>query len=59
MQVTNRNTDSNDQIVNEFKLTVVHFARPNPLDKKTEENEDWTTGPTGRRAVSRGSRACF
>ena len=27
---TNRNKDSNDEMVNEFKLTVVHFARPNP-----------------------------
>ena len=27
---TNRNKDSNDEMVNEFKLTVVYFARPNP-----------------------------
>ena len=52
-------------MVNEFKLTVVHFARPNPmqpdadlcmgvdlpLDKKTVENRDWATGPPGRRAA--------
>ena len=42
-------------MVNEFKLTVVHFARPNPmpicacawilrLDKKTVENQDWAAG---------------
>ena len=46
--------------VNEFKLTVVHFARPNPMQicacawiyrwtKKTVENQDWATGPPGRR----------
>ena len=69
-------------MVNEFKLTVVHFARPNPmqidadlwmrvdlpLDKKTVENQDWATGPLGRRASgSQGRRrpwaagpwACF
>ena len=29
---TNRNKDSNDfKMVNEFKITVVHFARPNPM----------------------------
>jgi len=46
-------------MVNEFKLTVVHFARPNPMQicacawiyrKKTVENQDWATGPPGRRA---------
>ena len=47
-------------MVNEFKLTVVHFARPNPMQicacawiyrwtKKTVENQDWATGPRGRR----------
>ena len=49
-------------MVNEFKLTVVHFARPNQMQicacawiyrctKKTAENQDWGTGPPGRRAV--------
>ena len=44
--------------VNKFKLTVVHFARPNSMQiyacawiyrwtKKTVENEDWATGPSG------------
>ena len=29
---TNRNKDSNDfKMVNEFKITVVHFARANPM----------------------------
>ena len=61
------------KMVNEFKLTVVHFARPNPMQicarawiyrqtKKTVENQDWATGPrvagpSGRRAA--GPRACF
>ena len=60
------------KMVNEFKLTVVHFACPKPdadlcmrvdlpLDKNTVENQDWATGPPGRRAagpsraVGRGS----
>ena len=49
------------KILNEFKLTVVHFARPNPMQicaytwiyrwtKQTVENQDWTTGPPGLRA---------
>ena len=55
------------KMVNEFKLTVVHFARPNPMQicacpciyrwtKKTVENQDWATGPPGHgpRAVGRG-----
>ena len=44
------------KMVNEFKLTVVHFAHPNPmqicacmwnlpLDKNTVENKDQATGP--------------
>ena len=48
------------KMVNEFKLTVVHFARPNPIQicacawiyrwtKKTVENQDWAAG----------LRACF
>ena len=48
------------KMVNEFKLTVVHFARPNPMQicacawiyrwtKKTVENQDWAAGPPGRR----------
>ena len=48
------------KMVNEFKLTVVHFARPNPMQicgcawiyrwtKETVENQDWATGPRGRR----------
>ena len=32
---------------NEFKLTVVHFVRPNPPKRKLR------TGPTGLRAVGR------
>ena len=43
------------EMVNKFKLTVVHFARPMrvdlPLDKKTVENQDRATGPPGRRAA--------
>jgi len=53
------------KMVNEFKLTVVHFALPNPmepdadlcmlldlpLDKKTVENQDWATGPPVLRAA--------
>ena len=43
------------EMVNEFKLTVVHFARPMrvdlPLDKKTVENQGRATGPPGRRAA--------
>ena len=49
------------KILNEFKLTVVHFARPNPMQicadtwiyrwtKVTVENQDWATGPPGLRA---------
>ena len=56
-------------MVNEFKLTVVHFARPNQMQicacawiyrwtKETVENQGWGTGPTGRRAAGRpGFRA--
>jgi len=59
------------KMVNEFKLTIVHFARPNPMHicacawiyrwtNKTVENQDWVTGPPGRQAVAgRGPRACF
>ena len=72
------------KVVNEFKLTVpILHAQTDadlcmrvdlPLDRKTVENEDWATGPpgrrrpwafgplglSGRRAVSgRGPRACF
>ena len=50
------------KMVNEFKLTIVHFARPNPMQicaytwiycwtKKTVENQDWATGPPGRWAT--------
>ena len=49
------------KMVNEFKLTVVHFARPNPMRicacawiyrwPKTVENQDWATGPPGCRAA--------
>ena len=52
---THRNKDSNDLMVNKFKLTVVHFACPNQCrsvhvhglttGQKTMENEDWATGP--------------
>ena len=40
-------------------------ARGFKLDKKTVENQDWATGPPGRRAVAgrgpraAGPRACF
>ena len=56
------------KMVNEFKLTVVHFARPNPMQicacawiyrwtKKTVENQDWATGLPGLRASGpRGRR---
>jgi len=47
---TKRNKDSNDQMVNVFKLTIVYFARPNPLHKKTVENH-WITGSVGHRAI--------
>ena len=50
------------KMVNEFKLTVVHFACPNPMQiwacasiycwtKKTVENQDWPTRPPGCRAA--------
>ena len=60
------------KMVNEFKLTVVHFARPNPMQIcacawiyrwtkklwKIRTGQDWAAGPPGRRAVAgRGSRA--
>ena len=46
------------KMVNEFKLTIVHFARQNPMQicacawislwtKKTVENQEWATGPPG------------
>ena len=48
-------------MVNELKFAVVHFTHQNPadlcmrvdlpLDKKTMENQDWATGPPGRRAA--------
>ena len=49
------------KILNKFKLTVVHFACPNPMQicaytwiycwtKQTVENQDWATGPPGLRA---------
>ena len=70
---TNRNKDSNDEMVNEFKLTVPLTHKDLctrvdlPLYKKTVENQDWATGPPGRGAVAgRGlrpraaePRACF
>ena len=51
------------KMVNEFKLTVVHFARPNPMQIcacawiyrwtkklwKIRTGQDWATGPQGRR----------
>ena len=47
------------KMVTEFKITVVHFARPNPMQivhargfpagQKTVENQDWATGPPGHR----------
>ena len=54
------------KVVNEFKLTVVHFARPNPMQiiyswtKKLWKIRTRATGPPGRWAVAgRGPRACF
>ena len=54
-------------MVNEFKLTVVHFARPNPTEicacawiyrwTKKLENQGWATGPPGRRAAAGPSGA--
>ena len=49
------------KMVNEFKLTIVHFARPNSMQiygcawiyrwtKKTVENQDWVTGQPDHRA---------
>ena len=49
-------------MVNEFKLTIVHFARPNPMQIcacawiyrwtkklwKIRTGQDWATGPRGR-----------
>ena len=52
-------------MVNEFKLTVVYFARPNTMQlcacawiyrKKTVENQDWATGPLGRQAAGQQDR---
>ena len=48
------------KMVNEFKLAVVHFARPNPMQlcacawiyfwtQKIVENQDWASGPPGHR----------
>ena len=60
------------KMVNEFKLTIVHFARPNLMQiyrcawiyrwtKKTVENQDWVTGQPDHRAKgpswARGPRA--
>ena len=50
------------KMVNEFKLTVVHFARPNPMQicacawiyrwtEKTVENEEWATVSPGLRTA--------
>ena len=53
------------KMVNEFKLTVVHFARPNPMQIcacawiyrwtkklwKIRTGQDWATGPPGLRAA--------
>ena len=53
------------KMVNEFKLTVFHFALPKrmrvdlPLDKKTVENQDWATGPPGHRAAGPPGRRAF
>ena len=59
------------KMVNEFKLTVVHFARPNPMQIcacawiyrwtkklwKIRTGQDWATGPPGLRASGpRGRR---
>ena len=51
------------KMVNEFKLTIVHFACPNPMQIcacawiyrwtkklwKIRTGQDWATGPQGRR----------
>ena len=58
------------KMVNEFKLTIVHFARPNPMQIcacawiyrwtkklwKIRTGQDWATGPPGLR-VAGPSRA--
>ena len=55
------------KMVNEFKLTVVHVAHPNPMEtrcrsvhvrgvtagQKTVENQDWAAGRGPWRAVGR------
>ena len=54
--------EKNIKMVIEFKLTVVHFARPKPMQicacawiyrwtKKTVENQDWAAGPLGLRGA--------
>ena len=58
------------KMVNEFKLTVVHFARPNPMQIcacawiyrwtkklwKIRTGQDWATGPPGRRGLRAAGR---
>ena len=49
-------------MINELKLAIVHFTRQNPMQicacawtyrwTKTMENQDWATGPPGRRVVA-------
>ena len=62
---TNRNKDSNDfKMVNEFKITVVHFARPNPMQicacawiyRWTKKLSKTRTEPPGLRAAGPPSR---
>ena len=57
---TNRNKESNDfKMVNEFKITVVHFARPNPMQicacawiyRWTKKLSKTRTEPPGLRAA--------
>ena len=53
------------KMVNEFKLTVVHFARPNPMQicgcawiyRWTKKLWKIRTGPPGRRASAPGRGA--
>ena len=61
------------KMVNEFKLTVVHFARPNPMQIcacawiyrwtkklwKIRTGQDWATGPQGRRGPWAAGRWAF
>ena len=34
------------KMVNKFKLTVVHFARPNPMGRRARPLSLWVAGPS-------------